>query len=84
MRIAMLNYPKIPDFSHDNDICTTLRTYLDDIAQIFDMAVFQRTPIDKVVHARCAMTDELFIKLFAYYQLDKQNLLMFATGVWAW
>lgn len=80
MRIAMLNYPKIPDFSHDNDICTTLRTYLDDIAQIFDMAVFQRTPIDKVVHARCAMTDELFIKLFAYYQLDKQNLLMFATG----
>lgn len=80
MRIAMLNYPKIPDFSHDNDICTTLRTYLDDIAQIFDMAVFQRTPIDKVVHARCAMTDTLFIKLFEYYQLDKQNLLMFATG----
>lgn len=79
MKTPMLNYPTIPHFNN-NDICTTLRTHLNDIAQTLDMAVFQRTPIDKVVHARCAMTDELFIKLFEYYQLDKQNLLMFATG----
>lgn len=82
MSIILPELPQlsIPADHYQPELHLPIRHWRQNIEQILDNALNQQTPIREIVQTRCQALDKILQILFQFYELDKTNVALFATG----